>query len=336
MNTITKAVAACLILCSDGLVLRSQQIVADSSNEPAGDSGYNVKLDPIGHGLIAFRDVSSPSLPALKLYLANGKKVSLFPVRDLGATYIDIWDVASAPNNGTVIAGIMGYGSRQTRPIPVKSLILTYDADGTLRSAWDMEPYHHHHITVDSAGNVYALGHGDADGKPQPLLVKYSPAGEILGEYLPSNLFSEGDVVVGSVHGKGESSVFTKNDYVFVWIASTQELFAFSPTGNLESRISLGSALTTIAAQSGSARANVFEIRVDSAKRVVAQVQLWPKDGSTMRVGLARINADGAFDSWIERVAPGGVHRFLGLSPDDRPLFLERFGQKAATVSFDK
>lgn len=328
-----------LTIASFAIVLSSpsacaQKIIFDASKEAKADSAYHPVWDPLGRRLISYRNASDPAVPAVQVSTTDGKKVSFYPVRDLGASYIDIWDATGSPDGGVVIAAILGYGSRNTRPVPVKSLILTYDSIGTLRSVWDVRPYHHHHVAADSAGNVYAVGHTDLNTEDYPLLIKYSSSGQVVGEYLSSRSFSDRDKVVLSGSSNGENHIFVKNDQVFVWIAGTQELFAFTPNGTLVSRTPLSSALTNMATMTGSARVNVFELRADSAQGVVAQVQLWPKDGSLARVAVAHISTTGSFENWVEPVSAGVPHRFLGLTQDDKPVFLEKFGQTAVAVNF--
>jgi hypothetical protein len=333
MNMLNRLVVSylCLMFCTP--VVCPQQIIFDVSKEAKAGSGYQQAWDPNESRLISYRDVSDAALPAVQVSSANGKKVSFYPVRDLGATYIDIWAVSGSPDGGVVISAILGFGPRNSRPVPVKSVLLTYDATGTLRSVWNIEPYHYHSIAADSNGNVYAFGHTDSDSKDYSLLIKYSPAGQILGEYLSSRLFSNGDKVAID-HHNGENVIFIKNDHLFVWIAATQEMFTFSVDGSLVSRTSLSSALTNMANSTDSARANVLEeLRSDAAHRVIAQVQLWPKDGSLARLALARITANGSFESWVEPPGPSAAgHRFLGLTSDDKPVFLEKLGPTAVTT----
>lgn len=316
----------------------AQRIMLDASAEPKGTKSYQTHWDPIEQRLICFRDVDDSTLPAAQVVWSNGSKVSLYPLKDLpGANYIDIWDATASPNGEVVIAAILGYGPRNSRPIPVKSLLLTYDAGGTLRKVWDVDPYHHHHLAVDSSGNVYALGDGPDPKSDFPLLIKYSPSGKVLGEYLTSGLFEKRDDVVGSNSPSGESEIFVSGNHIFVWIAMTLELFDFSLDGTLHSKSSLSPAVRSVSDSTGATRLRFLTITTDSAQRIIAQVQLWPKDGkSSANVGLARFESNGVFQSWIEPVASGDIHRFIGLRNDDRPVFLERTGQKAVMIDLGK
>jgi hypothetical protein len=316
-------IISCSLMLSS-LEVRAQQIIFDTSKEDKV-GGYHQVWDPSGRRLISYRDASDPALAAVQVSTTDGKKMSFYPIRDLGCSYIDIWSATGSPDGGVVIAALLGYGPRNNTPVPVKSVIVTYDSIGTIRSVWEVEPYHHHYVAADSNGNVYALGHTYPGMEDYSLLVKYSRSGNVVGEYLSSRLFSEGDKVI-YVPADGEASVSVNNEYVSVWIAATQELFTLSLDGTLVSRISLASALTNMASSTGNARVNVAELRTDSARQVIAQVRLWPKDGSLAHIAVARIGANGAFENWVE-TPPGATHRFLGLTLDDRPVFLEKYGQ---------
>ena len=195
MRIFIKSVAAAFyfIWCSTSVC--AQQIWVDAPVEPKGTHGFQVQWHSDLERAIAYRDISDANLPAIRVLSSSGGKVSIFPLKDFpGSTYIDIWDATGAPNGDIVVAAILAYGPRNVRPVPVKSFLLTYDETGTLRRVWDVKPYHHHRVAVDSAGNVFALGDGGKDD--YPLLIKYSPSGEVLGEYLSSGLFSAKDSVV--------------------------------------------------------------------------------------------------------------------------------------------
>src|SRR5437660_97597 len=86
-------------------------------------------------------------------------------------------------------------------------------------------------IQFDSSGNVFALGDGGAATGDYPLLVKYSPTGEVVGEYLSSGLFAAKDSVVDLKSSYGEPQMFIRNGRLRLWIAATRELYTFSPDG---------------------------------------------------------------------------------------------------------
>jgi len=322
-----------LVSCSASAF--AQEILFDASAEVGGGRGYQVQWDSDSRRMIAYRDTSEPNLPAIRVFSSSGSNVSLYPLRDFpGATYIDIWDLTGVPNGDIVVAAILAYGPRNTKPVPVKSLLLTYDETGTLRKVWDVKPYHHHRVAADSAGNVFALGDGGSGD--YPLIIKYSASGEVLKEFLPSGLFSAKDSVVDLTSPNGEPQLFVKSDHLHVWIASTRELFTFSLDGVLLSTTSLSAAVQSIADLSGGSQVRFLGLRLDSNQRIISQVQLWPKDQKrSTGVALARINPNGSFDSWIEPISGGDVHRFLGLTTNDKTVFLEKVHQSAVMINLN-
>jgi len=333
MRILESTCATFLILLVCAPSARTQRVVFDASKEVKGDGAFHPVWDPVGPRLISYRDVSRPDAPAVEESWADGKKLSFYPVRDLGANYIDVWSVAGSPDGGVAIAAILGFAARANRPIPVKSVILTYDGTGTLRNVWNVQPYHPHALAVDANGEVFALGHADLQNKPYPLLIKYSALGEDQGEYLSSNLFSDGDKVIDEDLQNGESRIFIRDNLLFTWIAATEELFTFSVDGAALARTSLSPALTTMADLSSSARVSIFELQPDRQRGIVAQVQLWPRDGSPSQVALVKIAPNGTFEKRIEEPSAAHSRRFLGLTSDDKPLFLERFGRSAVAVN---
>jgi hypothetical protein len=198
-------------------------------------------------------------------------------------------------------------------------------------------PYHHHHLASDASGNVYALGDGVDPKADFPLLVKYSPTGKVLGQYLSSGLFAKKDDVVGSNSPNGESQVFIRNDDLFVWIPMTLELFDLTLNGSLVSKTSLSPAIQKISDLSGGPRIRILALTTDSNRAIIAQLQLRSKDSQpSTSVGLAKIDPNGNFESWIEPAKSVGVHRFLGLQANDKPVFLEKVSPKAVMVDLDK
>lgn len=243
-----------------------------------------------------------------------------------------IWGAATTPAGGLVLSAIAEYGPREVKLVPVKSLILTYDASANLRRVWEVKPYHHHLLAVDQQGNVFGLGDRGDTTSGYPLLIKYSPTGKVLREMLPSTLFPGiGDNVVLSGSPHGESEMFIEKELVYIWLAPTQELFRFSLEGELLGRISLATALKGVAAQTGYDRTQVIWLGVQSGKLVV-QLRLWPKDttGQRVKVGIVRL-AEGGTEATLlgplnEGPSPG---RFLGTATDQKLVFVELDGKIA-------
>lgn len=336
MRIFVHLVAAAFYFISCSATAYAQQILVDAPVEPRGTHSFQVQWDSDLERVIAYRDISDASLPAIRILSSSGRKVSIFPLKDFpGSTFIDIWDATGAPSGDIVVAAILGYGPRNVKPVPLKSLLLTYDDTGTLRRVWDVKPYHHHRVSVDSAGDVFALG--DEGKDDYPLLIKYSPSGEVLGEYLSSGLFSAKDSVVDMISPNGQPQLFIKNDRLNVWIAATRELYTFSLDGVLLSSTSLSAAVQSIADQSGSSQVRILELQVDSNQGIVSQVRLIPKDQKLPAVvGVARLRTNGSFDSWVEPVSGGDVHRFMGLTTGDKPVFLDKVHDRTVAVNWKK
>jgi hypothetical protein len=336
MRIFRRLVAAVLYFISCPAGVHAQKILIDSLAEPQGTQSFQVKWDSDLERVIAYRDTSDANLPAVRIFSSTGSKVAIFPLKDFsGSTYIDIWDATGAANGDVVVAAILAYGPRNVKPVPIKSLLLTYDSTGTLRKVWDVKPYHHHLVAADMAGNVFALGDGGKDD--YPLLIKYSPSGEVLGEFLSSGLFSAKDSVVDMVSPNGQPQLFIRNSRLYVWIAATRELYTFSLDGVLLSSTSLSAAVQSIADQSGSSQVRFLDLEVDSNQGIISQVQLWPKDrGLPASVGVARLKANGSFDSWVEPVSQGDVHRFMGLTNGDKPVFLDKVRDKTVAINLNQ
>jgi len=338
MNQRLRLLAALLSLMVFPVTIFAQRIVFDSSVDICSKPGFQVEWDSESQRMIAYRDTSEPACPSVRVLSSSGSNVTLYPLKDFpGANYIDIWAVTGSATGEVIISATLGYGPRNTRPIPIKSLLLSYDATGTLRKVWNVDPYLHHHVAADSVGNVFALGEkGGASGGDYPLLIKYSPTGEVLGETLSTGLFSSKDAVVVSGSPNGEAKIFIKKDHLLVWIAATQELFTFSLDGVLLSRSSFSSAIQQMVDLSGGTRVRVLEVGVDSNQGIVFQVLLRQKLPAKAKVALARVTPDGSFENWIEPSSDGDVHRFLGLTADDKNVFLEKVSQKTVAIDLNR
>jgi hypothetical protein len=233
-----------------------------------------------------------------------------------------IWDVAGTPEGGVVLSAVAEYGPPKVKPVPVKSFLLTYSRDGRLTRLWDVYPYEHHHVAVDDSGNVFGLGTKDTASASYPLLVKYSPDGNVLGKFLPAQMFSLGDTVVGSGSANGETEMFVYGEGVFIWLGPSQEVLRLSTSGNMLSRNSLDKGLSLLAEQRESRKAKVVGIAETNGK-VIAQVQLFPKkkDEKATLAMMAFAN-DGSEASSIP-VGPIRPARFLGATREGKMVFFE-------------
>jgi hypothetical protein len=285
------------------------------------------KWDLMHNVLIFYRDGRDLVTPSVRTY-RNGTEAGLnaFVLREFPeAREIDVWNVAATPDGGVALLCVLQLGQRR-----VQHVLLTYDAWGMLRKVWDMHPYHHHQIAVDANSNVYAFGHrldrGDEPAEPDyPLLVKYSPDGKVLRELLPRSRFPAGMDVVGTNSSTGEHQLLVVRNSLVLYVAGTKELFWFDLSGELQQRLPLSSVLNQMAADTGSAWVEILCLAVKSNGEVLAQIRLWPRDGSSesIRFAMVRIAADTS--SWeglsptTRAPQPGW---FLGLNREGKLLFL--------------
>lgn len=317
-------------------IAHAQQILLDASAEPKTLHGYLSHWDPDLEGMILYGDVDNPNVPGIQVFTAEGKKTSIYPLRDFpGAAQAEIWDATGGPNGDIVAATVVVYGTPGAGPVQAKSFLLTYDQTGTLTKVWDVQPYHFHRIAADAAGEVFALGDANIAGD-YPLLIKYSTSGDAVGKYLPSGQFANHDSVVDLTSPNGEPQLFVINDRVYVWIAATLQLYAYSLDGNLLSVTSLSQAAHTIADLSGSSRVRFLNLQVDSSQEIIAQVGLFLRDVSHPNnrklkgsSAIARLKPDGSFDSWLE---PVSVHALVGLTAGGKPVFADKINQHAVVI----
>ena len=288
---------------------------------------YRFKRDPAHNVLIFYRASWKEASPAVRVYAEGLRQARAFvPLRDLPLLEsISISDVAATPDGGCLILGVLHYPGRR-----IEHAILRYSGSGVLNQLWRMEPYDHHKLAVDRAGHVFAFGHRlDARFPPQgpdyPLLVKYSPDGQVLSEFLPASQFPEGVNIVSSRARFGELLLFVAEDSLFLFVGATGELFRFDLEGQLLERKSLSTALEEIAVQAGSVRAEVISLSLLKESNVVAQLRLWPRDRTTEPFAFQIVQIGPGGFSWkvlSQRTPLPYPGFFLGISNDSKFLFL--------------
>jgi len=192
------------------------------------------------------------------------------------------------------------------------------------------------HLAVDSTGNVYSLGDEGSQSEDYPLLIKHSREGRAIAETLSTSNFSALPLKYAAVLGgdKGDANLFVKNDRVIVWIPLTEELFTFDLDLKLVSRVSLADAVRTMLIETSMTEIRFENLAVNSKDEVIVQVSLWSKDGRAPGLlKMARIGADGTFKDWIESRSGERMHRFLGLTSDDKNIFLESPGNQSVKAA---
>jgi hypothetical protein len=282
-----------VVLCATQLC-KSQDMQLEKTND--GQSAYLLKWDSVQDRMIAYRSVDDASLPSARIYDKDGHSRSIYSLRDLAESRnFNVWDAAAAPEGGMVLAGLVGYGS----PIDhtkIKSVILTYSPAGDLIKFWEVLPYEFNLVAVDGQGDVYALGDADLL-EPYPLLVKYSPEGKILRQFLSTNLFSIGDRIISTGGGTiGENLMFIKGEVLFVWFARTKELLRFSLSGELLSRVSLGPSLIQFAVANRRNEVVLRSLVAGEGNQMIAQVIMWDRQRlqPSAKPFMIQLSADGS------------------------------------------
>jgi len=294
----------------------------------AADSyrGVLVKWDPIAEEVIFYRSTWQERSPAVRGYnVARGFGPSLSPLGDVpGVTEISIWDVASTPDGGKAIAVVLSYA-----PQKADQAILLYGPTGVLRNVWVTYPYHHHRLAVDRLGYIYAFGHRvDSQAPAQyPLLIKYSPRGEVIGEFLSSDSFPSGSDVVETNASTGEHSFFAADSSLVLFIAPTKDFLRFDLEGRLLGRVELNSVLKRIGSSVGSSDgAEVLSLGLGGDGSLLAQLRVWRDNpaGNLVFV-VAQLSPEGS--SW-KPLKPAGAEaftgRFLGTAQKGKLVFLDR------------
>jgi hypothetical protein len=267
-----------LLFCFSLLLLfplfgQTQEMHVDKADD--GRGSYWLKWDATQKRFVAYRNTRDASAPGAQLYSEEGHGLPIYPIRDLAESHaVNVWDAAATPEGGIVMTAFVEYGTAD-KHYPVKSDFLTYGAAGELKKVWDVSPYEFDLVAVDSHSNVYALGSAELD-EPYFLIVKYSPEGKVLRQFLSTSLFSQGDHILSPGGGtKGQNRMFIEADTLFVWLARTEELLRFSLNGDLLGRVSLARPLRQLAAAAGNDGVVLRSLATGDGGGVVAQVITW-------------------------------------------------------------
>jgi hypothetical protein len=315
-----------LLLCLSLLLLfplfgQAQEMQIDRIDDAHGS--YWLKWDAPQTRLIAYRNTSDASAPGAQLYGKDGHSLSIYPIRDLAESHtVNIWDAAATPEGGMVMTVFVEYGGAD-KHFPVKSDLLTYGAAGELKKVWDVSPYEFDLVAVDSHSNVYALGTAELED-PYFLIVKYSPEGKVLRQFLSTSLFSEGDHILSTGGGtKGENRMFIEADILFVWLARTGELLRFSLNGDLIGRVSLVRPLRQLAAAKGNDGVVMRSVVAGDGNGVVAQIVIWdtrnPRSVTTSQLVVLPLDGSDARALSID----AGRTRLLGRSASGKLIMFE-------------
>jgi hypothetical protein len=296
-----------------------------TSDVKTGENAFFEKFVPQTGDLLFFRETTSSSQVSVKIVKPNGTTVSIFAIRDLpDAKVLNIWAIDQTPDGGVSFSAIAEYTPAGVKPKVFKSLVMTYDGTGSLRKLWDVYPYHHHHLTIDIEGNLWALGTKDTTKKDYPLLIKYSPTGKVLGEFLPASQFPMGDAVVESGSINGETRLYAVGNEIMIWFAPSLELVRLAANGDIKRRSSWASLLRTIAESKGDYVTRVGAL-FPEADGAVGQLQLWNKDTKKRGVQTAvfRFAPDGSYTEVTQFADFKSTGRLLGPAGDGKLLYME-------------
>ena len=324
-----------LIVLLPCMISLAQEFRVDAAADGKADSGYHTKWDSTHGRLLLYRDVSSGDVPAARIFHPDGSSLPIYLLHDFrDAKFADIWAAAATPQGGMIMSVVLGFGDRpdardQSKPFPaLRSLLLTYDSDGALKKVWNVAPYQHQGLAVDSEGNVFALGTRDAGPEGFPAIIKYSPSGKVLGEYAPSTLFAGGKSALDGDALNGSPELLLRNQQLVLWLSSIREVFRFSPNGELQKKIPLGRMLDALARQNGYEKATVIGLAISGSGELTAQIRLWPKSTSAqgIKVGMITLSNEASEAKLAGSLTPleNQTQHFLGLGEDSRPVFLER------------
>jgi hypothetical protein len=306
------------------LVAFSQDIKIDMGSDRGG---YFSKWDAVQERMVFHRDITRSDVPAVRLFGKDGTDRSIYPLKDFPeARAFRIWGLASAPQGDAVLAATVEYPAENVKTIPARNLLLTYDSTGALRKEWNVKPYHLHEIAIDDDGNIFAFGdRAGPAGANYPLMVKYSPQGKVLREFLSSSLFKNGDEVTSAASDNGTTQLFMANHKLFLWLATTQEVFRFSLNGDLISRVSISTGLDKLRAETGSDLVRVLTIANTPTDEVVAQVRLLPKtlSATPSPSAMVKISQDGSQATLLG--PPPGLPQgnFVGITKEGKLAFLQ-------------
>ena len=325
-----------------GVLARAQGFEFDSTSDGRADSGYLPQWDSSYNHLLVYRNTSAPDMPSARIFANSGTSVPIFILYDFReAKFANIWAAAATPEGGMVLSVIVGFGHRadpkDTSKTSVKSLVLTYGPDGALKKVWNVAPYHHLALAVDSSGNVFALGIRDAGPEGFPMLIKYSKSGEILGEYLPSSTFAKWERALDGNPLNGSPALFIHDQQLVIWVSSTREIFKFSLNGELQRKFALGAQVDRLAAQNGFAQGTIARLAVSNLGGLAVEVRFWPSKASAkgIMLGMVDVSPDGTEAKLSDPLvlAAAKKQQFLGVSEDGKHVVLERIGKDKVFIN---
>lgn len=189
--------------------------------------------------VIVGTDVVKSTFPPIRSYTHTGERrgaeINIF--KDFpGLDHAVVEDAAAGPYETTVLAAVLNFGNNQLRHV-----ILTYAGDGTLKSIVDTAPYFTQAIAVDDDGTIITIANrmdGSKAASPYPLLLTYSPSGELLHQAFPSSELNGGDLGVGP-DGQSVARVALVDGQVRFYAPVARQIVTCTRDGNVVQKIDL-------------------------------------------------------------------------------------------------
>lgn len=288
---------------------------------------FLARWDPVREVLLAHR-LSTPEEPDAIAVLSQGRPATtVAPIRDFpGAYQVAISDVSATPRGGVVASAVVNAGT--TSSPTARHVILRYGPTGQLEGLWDVYPYHHHFVSVDEAGDVFALGHqvNRPSGATYPLLVKYSADGSVAWEALSSSLFgSIGDDILQESSTDRNLMLLLRRG-IFILVGSRRELLWLNRNGDVVSRKTLKTAGLV---DTGERHDHFLTMAATSPEQVLMQFVV-AAGRSCLGAHKCDVSEAELVTAWVE--PDGGVSRrvqvedprarLLAVDSSGRPLFL--------------
>ena len=265
---------------------------------------------------------------------ADKRQTSVSVLKDFPeAERIHIWDTGVLPSGGFVVAGILEEPRTQGQRVKARSVVLSYDAAGGLKEVWDVSPYTFHTITADKDGNVF--GFGERADKPESarvsMVVKYSPQGALLGEFLPRSLFLKTQDPAETSAAVGSSRLQVGPDgSIVLYVAGTHELISIPPYGGAIKRFRLDRALQARAEFRGKEWIHMLSLLIEKDGSIVAHVVASDKHGTASRLVVVDRELSG-----IKALSTGlSVGQLLGV--DEGGNFIFHHASDAKTHAIER
>lgn len=216
------------VLPSDdaGLVTEMATVRFDWS---AAGSGRTA-MPRFSRGMLAISHLEGNTTTSISLFSRDGQAAARiqFEIPDAQRTILSSGGIAPLPDgSGYVAVAVAVNGSRRARPL------CFLDAKGKLLKVVPTDPFLPVLITVAADGTIWAVGATNSDDVPEsddPVLRRFSGAGELLGTALPRRLFGQEPPQSHSPES-GVAVLTSTGSRVVFYSPHTRQLFEFGLDG---------------------------------------------------------------------------------------------------------